>query len=70
MGMSLRAARVNAGLTQKEAAKALNIGKNTIANYEKYRTKPNIDTAKKMAELYGVSIDDIFFNEQLCLKHN
>ena len=70
MGMSLRAARVNAGLTQKEAAKALNIGKNTITNYEKYRTKPNIDTAKKMAELYGVSIDDIFFTEQLCLEHN
>lgn len=70
MGMSLKAARVNAGLTQKEAAKALNIGKNTISNYEKYRTKPNIDTAKKMAELYGVSIDDIFFTEQLCLKHN
>lgn len=65
MGMSLRAARVNAGLTQKEAAKALNIGKNTIANYEKCITKPNIDTAKKMAELYGVSIDDIFFTEQL-----
>lgn len=39
----------------------MNIGKNTIANYEKYRTKPNIDTAKKMAELYGVSIDDIFY---------
>ena len=64
MGMSLRAARVNAGLTQKEAAKALNIGRNTIASYEKYRTKPNIDTAKKMAELYGVSTDDIFFTEQ------
>lgn len=70
MGMSLKAARVNAGLTQKEAAKALNISKNTIANYEKYRTKPDIDTAKNMAELYRVSIDDIFFTEQLCLKRN
>nr|WP_298567777.1 helix-turn-helix transcriptional regulator [uncultured Mogibacterium sp.] len=61
MEMSLKAARVNAGLTQKEAAKALKISKGTILSYEKYRTKPDIDTAKKIAELYGVTVNDIFF---------
>lgn len=61
MEMSLKAARVNAGLTQKEAAKALKISKGTILSYEKCRTKPDIDTAKKIAELYGVTVNDIFF---------
>lgn len=61
MEMSLKAARVNAGLTQKEAAKALKISKGIILSYEKYRTKPDIDTAKKIAELYGVTVNDIFF---------
>lgn len=61
MEMSLKAARVNAGLTQKEAAKALEISKGTILSYEKYRTKPDVDTAKKIAKLYGVTVNDIFF---------
>ena len=59
--ISLKAARVNAGLTQAEAAKALGISKSTILNYEKYRTKPDIETSKRMASLYGVSVNDIIF---------
>lgn len=57
----LAAARVNAGLKQTEVAKALNISKNTLISYEKYRTKPDIDTAQKMANLYGLSVNDIIF---------
>lgn len=61
MEISLKAARVNAGLTQREAAEALQISKSTILSYEKYRTKPDIDTAKKIANLYGITVNDIFF---------
>ena len=61
MTMSLKAARVNAGLTQAEAAKVLRLSKGTILSYEKYRTKPDIETAKKIASLYGVTVNDIFF---------
>lgn len=61
MAISLKAARVNAGLTQIEAASALNISKTTLASYEMYRTKPDIETAKRIAELYNVGIDDIIF---------
>lgn len=71
MAITLKAARVNAGLTQREAAKKLGISKGTIASYEKYRTKPDIDRAKKIAELYGTTVDGIiFFAERLCLKQN
>ena len=61
MAMLLKAARVNAGLTQGQAASALGISKGTILNYEKYRTKPGIEIAKKLAALYGVTVDDIIF---------
>lgn len=61
MAISLKAARVNAGLTQEQAAKALGVKKGTILNYEKYRTKPSIEMAKNIAALYGCTIDDIIF---------
>ena len=61
MAIKLKAARVNAGLTQEQASSALGIGKSTLVNYEKYRTKPDIEMAKKIASLYGVTVDDIIF---------
>ncbi len=59
MAITLAAARVNKGLTQKEAAKMIGISLTTLQNYEKYKTKPDIDVGKKISEVYGVTIDDI-----------
>lgn len=61
MAMQLKAARVNADLTQVEVCKALNMSKTTLVSYEKYRSKPDIETAKKLAALYGVTVDEIIF---------
>ena len=66
MAITLKAARVNAGLTQKEAAKKLNISKGTLASYEMYRTKPDIERAKRIAELYGMAVDDLIFLSNDC----
>jgi transcriptional regulator with XRE-family HTH domain len=66
MAITLKAARVNAGLTQKEAAKMLKISKGTLASYELYRTIPNVDTAKKIANLYGLEVDGIIFLPDNC----
>lgn len=62
--IQLKAARVNAGFTQKQAAKMLNLSKNTLSSYEAYKTKPDIETAIKIAELYKISINDIIFFAQ------
>ena len=59
MAITLKAARVNVGMSQQEVADALNIHKNTVVSYEKYRTIPDIETAKALAALYGRSVDDI-----------
>lgn len=57
--MSLAAARVNAELSQNQVCEALNISKTTIVSYEKYTTFPDITMAKRLAKLYGCSLDDI-----------
>ncbi len=57
--MSLAAARIDAQLTQLEASKRLKISKSTLVSYEKYRTIPDIETAKAIAELYGRSVNEI-----------
>ena len=66
MKISLKAARVNAGLTQNEAIKRLKISKNTLVSYEKYRTSPDINTAKEIASLYGLDVTDLIFLPEDC----
>lgn len=66
MAISMKAARVNANLTQLEAAQALGISKNTLSAYESMRTIPQIDMAQKMASLYGLTVDQIIFLPTSC----
>ena len=61
MRISLKAARVNAGLTQDEVAKSLNKSKNTISSYENGKSIPDMVTGKALAKLYNTSIDDLIF---------
>ena len=68
MKISLKAARVNANLTQEDVAKQLHKGKQTITNWENGYT--TIDTANFMAlcSLYRVNPDDIFLPKHSNLK--
>ena len=61
MAITLKAARVNTGMSQMEAANQLNISKNTLCNYENYKTIPDIKMSKKIAALYNLSVNDIIF---------
>ncbi len=61
MKITLKAARVNAGLSQSEAAEKLGISMSTMNNYEKGATFPDVPTIKKMEEVYGIGYDDIIF---------
>ena len=64
MAIQLKAARVNANLTQGDVAKTLGISKNSIVNYEAYKSKPSVEVAKKFAELYGMKVDDIIWSAE------
>ncbi|MGI6403245.1 MAG: helix-turn-helix domain-containing protein [Oscillospiraceae bacterium] len=52
--ISLRAARINAGLNQKEAADRLLIGTSTLQGYESGRRIPRWDLIQKMQEVYNI----------------
>lgn len=58
--ISLRAARVNVNLTQKEVAGKLGVHHQTIAKYEKDSTKIPMDLLRRLSELYKVKLDHIF----------
>ena len=62
MPITLKAARVNAELTQDDAAQRLGITRVTLAKYEKYKTSPSINMAKKIAQLYNLPEEDIIFS--------
>lgn len=58
--VTFKAARVNCDLTQEEAAKRLGISKQMLCRYETGKTEPKLSMFKKMCNLYGVNMDDIF----------
>lgn len=59
--MSLKAARVNACLAQKTAAKALGISNKTLGSWENGNTFPPADVIPKICALYGVPYDQLNF---------
>ena len=61
MRLTLKAARVNSGLEQKEAAEKLGISRDSLRSYEKYKESPKIDLAIRIAKLYNCSLSDLIF---------
>lgn len=58
--VTLKAARVNAGLSQRDAAQALSVSRNTIINWESGETSPSAGQFKELCNLYKVPMDNIF----------
>lgn len=66
--ITLEAARVNAGYTQKEAAKLLHISNKTLQNWESGKSYPNADKIAEICDLYGIAYDNINFLPNRSLK--
>lgn len=62
MKITLGAARVNAGLTTKQAAKKLGVSTTTLSNYETGKYLPKVKTLLKMAEVYELKVEDLKFS--------
>lgn len=62
--ISLKAARVNAGYSQKEAAEKLAVTNKTLCNWEKGMTFPSADKVEEICRLYGIAYDNINFFTQ------
>ena len=67
MEHTLKSARVKAELSRPAVIKRLmaefgiKITIGTLASYENKATQPDIITAKALASIYGLSVDDIIF---------
>lgn len=57
--VSLKAARVNAGLRQEDVAKHIHVSKATIVSWELKKTFPKADQLKSLCSLYSVPMDAI-----------
>ena len=66
--ITLKAARVNANLSQMEAAKMLKIAPSTLRNWESGKTFPRQDQIVALCQLYGVAYDNIFFGATFALS--
>ena len=64
MKLTLKAARINAGLTQSEAAQKLGIEPGTLSSYERGKHFPNVPVIKKIEDLYGVPFGDLIFSDE------
>lgn len=62
----LRSAR---NMTQEQVAAHLNVTRQTISSYESGRTRPDIDTLARLAQLYGVSLEDILYGQANTASH-
>lgn len=61
MAITLKAARINCQLTQKEAAEKLGVSEKTLSNYENGISFPDVPVIQKIELLYNVGYNDIIF---------
>lgn len=55
--ISMAAARLNAGLTQKELAVECGVSESTVVNWEKGKAHPHIKRLPLLEKAYGIPLD-------------
>ena len=64
--ISLKAARVNAGMTLKQAADECHISVQSMIDWEKGRVKPSYATMRLLSDLYNIPLENFSdFENQL-----
>ena len=61
MKVSLKTARELNGLKQLEAANLIGVSPDTLSNYERGKSYPDIPVLRKIEEVYGVPYNRIIF---------
>lgn len=68
MKVTLKALRVNSGLTQNEAAHKIGVSRPTLKNWECNYTFPNMKQLARICEVYGCGMGDIFLPREFALR--
>ncbi|MDG6126413.1 helix-turn-helix transcriptional regulator [Lactococcus formosensis] len=66
--ITLKAARINAGLTAKEVGNKVHKHYQTILAYEKDSTDISMALAQELANIYSYPLDYIFLGKNIVLK--
>lgn len=61
MAISLKAARINANLSQKDAAEKIGVSIDTVGKWERGQCVPNMRYISKIEQAYGLKYDQIIF---------
>lgn len=62
MKVTLKAARVNVGLSQEDVATALNVSKASVSAWENGKFEPKMSHFKALCELYNADAGDIILS--------
>lgn len=60
-GFTLKTARERKGLTQENAAKLIGISTDTLGNYERGKSYPDVPVLRKIEEVYGIPYERLIF---------
>ena len=58
---TLKTAREMRGMKQEEAAKAIGISVDTLGNYERGKSYPDVPVLRRIEEVYGVPYERLIF---------
>ena len=65
---NLKTLRLSRGMTQQQAADQLHLTRQAVSGYETGRTRPDVETLLRFAELYGTYLDTILYGGSRELK--
>ena len=69
IGPKLREARLRAALTQEQAARQIGVTRQSLSNWERGRTYPDIVSVIRMSDLYGISLDALLKGDATMITH-
>ncbi len=65
---NLRAARLEQGLTQEQAAQQVGVTRQALSHYESGRSQPDIDMLLSLCRVYNTDINDILYGRKKSQK--
>lgn len=64
-GQRVKKLRIEAGLTQEDIAKKLDLSKTAVGAWENGRAKPRFDKMNQLADLFGVPVSELLGERQV-----
>ena len=61
---NLKQLRQERDLTQEQVAERLGVTRQTVSGYESDRTRPDVDTLMRLAEIYGTDLNGVLYGPQ------